>query len=118
MFKRNRSTIKSKVKDISPSEAQDLIQNNKDNPSFLLLDVRTPEEFQQSHLNGAKLIDFYANNFTKEIMELDKSKKYLIYCRTGVRSSKTMKLMEKAGFKEVYNLSGGITRWNKSGLPH
>lgn len=83
--------------------------------SYVLIDVRTPEEFRNGRLNGAVNIDFYEETFEDTIDELDKRKKYLLYCRSGNRSRQAMFLMRDLGFEEVYNLSGGIVSWGKSG---
>lgn len=117
MFKRKRTKINSKVRDLTPREAYDIIKNNKSSPDFIILDLRTPEEYQKSHLYQAKLLNYYRNDFQEELLKMDKSKKYLIYCRTGVRSAKTLNLMSNADFIEVYNILGGITQWIREGLP-
>ncbi|MDX5326347.1 MAG: rhodanese-like domain-containing protein [Bacteroidota bacterium] len=83
----------------------------------ILLDVRTPEEYSQGHLEGAMHIDFYGQDFQNEISKLDKDTPVYVYCRSGGRSGKTMDMMKQMGFKEVYNLDGGITAWQGSGKP-
>ncbi|PTM05065.1 MAG: rhodanese-like domain-containing protein [Bacteroidetes bacterium] len=82
-----------------------------DNEDIVLIDVRTPEEFMQGHLDGAKLINFYDANFQEEVKKLDTAKKYVVYCRSGGRSSKSVNAMKKLGFSEVYNMSGGVLAW-------
>jgi len=84
--------------------------------SYVLLDVRTPEEFSSGHLKGAANYNFYNESFEDEINGLDKRKKYLIYCKSGGRSRQAMFLMKDLGFEEVYNLAGGITSWNEQGF--
>lgn len=81
--------------------------------SHVLIDVRTPEEFESGHLKGAANINFYNEKFEEDIDGLDKRKKYLIYCKSGGRSRQAMFLMRDLGFEEVYNLTGGITTWNE-----
>jgi len=71
---------------LTPQEAHDLIQTNRTNPHLVILDVRTPREFSQGHLENAINIDFYAETFRQDINQLDREKAYLIYCRRGVRS--------------------------------
>ena len=88
---------------ISPEQAQVLIHRNTDNPKFILLDVRTPQEFSTGHIKGALNINFSAPDFASKIDELDKSATYLVYCKVGGRSSKAMKLMQEKGFKKVFN---------------
>tara|TARA_B100000427_G_C15511170_1_gene596239 strand:+ start:1663 stop:1974 length:312 start_codon:yes stop_codon:yes gene_type:complete len=79
---------------------------------FVILDVRTSEEFEKSRIPNSINIDFYnPQNFIKELDKLDKHKSYYIYCRTGVRSSNTCELMKEIGFTKTYNLMGGIADW-------
>jgi rhodanese-related sulfurtransferase len=82
------------------------------NPKSVILDVRTPGEFEDAHLEGAILIDYLeTDNFTKQIQTLDKSKNYLLYCRTGRRSLNAAHIMKEKGFKQVSDLRDGISRW-------
>ena len=78
----------------------------------VILDVRTPEEFETSRIPNSKNIDFYnPQNFMKEIEKLDRDSSYYVYCRTGVRSANSCQLMNELGFDKVYNLLGGIVEW-------
>ena len=63
---------------ISPDKAHSLIQQHKDDPNFVILDVRTPQEFQSGHIQGAINIDFYAPDFPQQLDKLDKSKVYVL----------------------------------------
>jgi rhodanese-related sulfurtransferase len=84
----------------------------------ILLDVRTPEEYQTGHLKNARLIDFYEDNFYSQIATLDKSKTVYLYCRSGSRSGQAQeKMLKELGFKKVINLKGGIQDWKNAGLP-
>lgn len=103
--------------DRDPQSAYEMIQENVNNPNFILLDVRTPQEFSQSHIKGAKLLDFQAPDFKTKVQELDKNKTYLVYCRSGMRSSGCADTMKSLGFNKVYNLVGGIMAWEREGLP-
>ncbi len=103
-------------KDITPQEFSQIIKDNINNPEFVLWDVRTPVEFQSSHLEGAENVD-YQHNFKAEIQTMDKEKKYLLYCKSGIRSANAMQVMRHFGFNEVYNMLGGITYWIDEGLP-
>ncbi len=85
--------------------------------SFVLIDVRTHEEFREGHIKGAVNIDFYKTTFEDDIDEFDKRKRYLVYCRSGSRSRQAMYLMRDLGFEEVYNLSNGIISWNENNFP-
>ncbi len=82
-----------------------------------VVDVRTPEEVAEGHLAGALNINFLGENFSQKIETLNKNKTYLLYCRSGSRTRKAADQMQKAGFKKVYMLEGGITAWNEAGKP-
>ena len=103
--------------DITTQKAYDLIQENADNHDFIILDVRTPEEYDGGYIEGAINIDFNSEDFSAQLETLDKDKTYLIYCRTGRRSAGARDVMEELGFREVYNMSGGIVEWEAQGLP-
>ena len=81
----------------------------------MILDVRTPEEFSSGHLEDAVNINYYSINFQNDLAKLDKTKTYLIYCRSGSRSGRSLNLMKQLGFIRVYNVSGGILQWEKEG---
>ena len=83
----------------------------------ITLDVRTPGEFAEGHVEGARLIDFQSGNFENEIAALDKNATYAVYCRSGNRSGQAVKVMHDAGFHNVYNLNGGVIDWANAGLP-
>ena len=83
----------------------------------ITLDVRTPGEFNEGHIEGALLVDFESGNFENEIAALDKTKTYAVYCRSGSRSGQAVKVMSDAGFTSVYNLNGGVIDWTIAGLP-
>lgn len=102
---------------ITVMEAFEMINANLDNPNFVILDVRTPEEYNSGHIENSTLIDFRSDNFKEEINELDKNNTYLIYCRTGGRSASTLNMMKELGFDNAYNMLGGITLWEKESYP-
>jgi thioredoxin 1 len=87
------------------------------NPGAQLIDVRTPAEFAEGHLKGAVNIDIYSSDFAERIGKLDKSKTVMVYCRSGGRSSSAAGKMEDMGFREIYNMDGGITKWTGGGKP-
>ena len=105
------------IEDITPQEAFTLIQNNRNNSDFVILDVRTREEFSAGHIENAANIDFYAETFRDMLNNLDKNKTYLIYCRSGARSGSTLDIMAELNFQEVHNISGGMIAWDVEGLP-
>lgn len=84
---------------------------------LVILDVRTPEEFDAGHLDGAVLLDFYEPDFADQLANLDPDKPYLLYCRSGNRSGQTIQMMEALGFTDVADVDGGINAWNSAGLP-
>jgi rhodanese-related sulfurtransferase len=86
-------------------------------PGVVTLDVRTPGEFAEGYIEGARLIDFQSGNFENEISTLDKSATYAVYCRSGNRSGQAVKVMQAAGFTNVFNMNGGVIDWANAGLP-
>ncbi|MFZ4457052.1 MAG: thioredoxin domain-containing protein [Bacteroidales bacterium] len=86
-------------------------------PSAPLVDVRTPGEFAQGHLKNARNIDIRSEEFEQQIAKLDKTKPVLVYCMSGGRSAAAAGAMRSMGFKEVFELSGGILKWRAANLP-
>jgi len=104
-----------KIVKVSPDEAYRLIQENKNKPNFVIIDIRTPQEYKTGHIENAININFYDSNFKQELSRLDRDKTYIVYCRTGHRSDMAMPIFRELGFKEVYEMDGGIVAWVKSG---
>jgi rhodanese-related sulfurtransferase len=102
---------------ITTKDALDLIQKNISNSDFIILDVRTPEEFKSGHIAGAINLDFYSPDFKAEVGKLDRDKQYLVYCRTGARSTSATQIMIDLGFKKVQNMEGGMVQWTSNGYP-
>ena len=114
----NDSFTKTQIlKDITADEAYTLIKNNSEKNNFIILDIRTIEEYQSERIQNSIMIDFYSDNFENELDKLDKNNTYLIYCRTGRRTGLTLSIMEELGFLRVYNIIGGITQWKEKGYP-
>lgn len=86
-------------------------------PTAPIIDVRTPDEFSKGHLQNAKNLDWNGNDFDKQVALLDKSKPVFVYCLSGGRSSSAANKMRNEGFKEVYELDGGIMKWRAASLP-
>ena len=99
---------------IDSKEAYGLI---KVDSNIAILDVRTAKEFADGHVAGAVNIDVNQADFAQKIDQLDRSKTYIVYCRSGRRSSKAVGIMATKGFKNLYNISDGFLGWNKNGLP-
>lgn len=83
----------------------------KSDENAVLVDVRTPSEFQQGHIPNSLLIDIYSPTFADEILKMDKTKNYYLYCRSGNRSFHAGRFMLSQGFNTVYNLVNGILDW-------
>jgi len=84
--------------------------------SLQLIDVRTPEEYNVSHLKTAQNICISHPDFEAKVKKLDKNKPVYVYCKSGGRSAKASKKLKELGFTKVYDLQGGITSWEKEGL--
>jgi thioredoxin len=101
-------------KTIPTLEYQKLLTETKNNQ---LIDVRTEGEFMEEHLPNAININFNGSDFEAKIKKLDKTKPTFIYCLSGGRSGSAMEIFTKNGFKEVYNMQGGILQWKGDQLP-
>ena len=97
-------------KDVDVIGAHTSLQS--DNPP-VLIDVRTPAEYAEGHIEGSLMIDYKDDTFKSEIEKLDKDATYLIYCRSGGRSAKASDYMISQGFKDVTNMKGGYLDWSE-----
>ena len=97
--------------------ATEFAEKIKELPSAPIVDVRTPDEFAKGHLQNAKNIDWNGADFSKQTALLDKSKPVFIYCFSGRRSAAAASQMRSEGFKEVYELNGGMMKWRAANLP-
>lgn len=111
------SVVTAAVPMIILQDASNLIQNNKDNPDFIIIDVRTADEFNSGHLANAVNIDYYSSDFKLNVEKIYRNKEYLIYCQTGIRGAAATQIMIDLGFTKVNNLSGGIVQWINAGYP-
>ncbi len=84
--------------------------------STQLLDVRTPEEYNAEHIDKANNVNWNGNNFVSEVEKLDKTKPVFVYCKVGGRSGQAANKLAELGFTEIYNLDGGIMKWNAAGF--
>lgn len=98
-------------KNIPPSEFEQKLAE----PDVQIIDVRTPEEFASGALPAAKNFNINSSDFEQNLESLDKSKPVLVYCLSGGRSGKAAEIMANKGFKEVYNMEGGMVRWRAEG---
>lgn len=97
--------------------ASEFSEKIKAMPTAPIIDVRTPEEFVKGHLPNAKNIDWRGNDFDKQVASLDKSQPVFVYCLSGGRSASAANAIRASGFKEVYELEGGIMKWRGANLP-
>ena len=104
-------------KDIFPSEAWELISKNRKGDDLVLIDLSTPQEYKDLHLEGAINVNLFSRFFKTRLDVMDKSRTYVIYCKMGGRSKIVKKLMQRLGFRKVYNIVGGKLLWKEEGLP-
>jgi rhodanese-related sulfurtransferase len=100
---------------VSPEQAAQVIED--DPAGLVILDIRTPEEYDEARIDGAVNIDYYDTDFVDQLDTLDKDRPYVMYCRSGNRSSDAITTMKDLGFSEVYEIDGGIVNWAESGYP-
>jgi len=93
---------------LNPSEFKTTYEQTED---AVIIDVRTALEIAAGKIEGALEIDFYGADFTQKILELDRSKAYFMVCRSGGRSGQACSFMSQNGFKQLYNLAGGMIAW-------
>jgi thioredoxin 1 len=95
----------------------DFAEKIKQTPESPIIDVRTPEEYTESHIANSKNINWNGIDFEAQINLLDKSKPVFVYCQGGGRSSEAATKLRTIGFKDVYELKGGLSNWEKAKLP-
>lgn len=83
----------------------------------IVLDVRTSEEYSQGHLSNAVMIDYYQSDFKQRLGKLDKAKPVFVYCAAGARSEGAVQVLKELGFKQIYDLKGGMNAWKKAKMP-
>lgn len=102
---------------MKPAEAFALIQKNKGNSQFVVVDVRTPEEFRQGHIKGAVNINLNSNVFRDKIETLNRQTTYLVYCRSGRRSKEAVQIMQNLGFTHILLFQGDMLGRRAEKLP-
>ena len=95
----------------------DFSQKINEYPASPVIDVRNPAEFSKAHLQHAVNVDVNGGQFEEKIASLDKSKPVFLYCLSGARSAAAAEQMRSIGFKEVYELEGGLMKWRAANLP-
>ena len=96
---------------IDPDEFEKGINRSK----AVLVDVRMPQEFEQGHMEGAINMNFFDPNFKNQLLDLDKNKRYYIYCKNDARSERAAEFLLQNDYPEVYVLKGGYEAWKAAG---
>ncbi len=95
--------------DVTTAEAARLAKKK----ATIVLDVRTPAEYADGHLRGARLMDFYAKDFWTQVATLPKDATIVVYCKSGRRSKDTETKLASMGYSHVVNMLGGFDAWKK-----
>ena len=101
----------SSINQMNSDELLDFIEIN----NAILVDVRTQDEYNSGYIENSLNIDYLSNDFSENVEKLDKNTPIVLYCRSGRRSSLSANKLSKLGFKEIYNLEGGILDWIEIG---
>lgn len=88
----------------------------KTTPNAQILDVRTPEEYATGHIENSDNVDWLTESFVLKTDKYDKTKPVFVYCKSGGRSAKASEKLAELGFTTVYNLDGGMLKWEAAGL--
>lgn len=102
------------IKTLDPKEFAAKYQANE---KAQLIDVRTPKEFAEERIEGFTNIDWNGADFESKVAKLDKSEPVFLHCRSGGRSAKAASKLQEMGFTEIYDMEGGMLKWNAEGLP-
>ncbi len=103
--------------EMSSQDAYDFLKANKDNKDVVLLDLRTPGEYTEEHIQGSVFAGYYLDDFNDKLSGMDKNKTYVLYCKAGRVCPKVIKQMKQLGFKEAHKIEGGIKEWKAARLP-
>jgi rhodanese-related sulfurtransferase len=101
------------VQHVKADEAAKILADGK----TAIVDVRTPDEFKDGHLKGAKNIDIMSKDFEAQLGKLDKTQPTLVHCQAGGRSTRALKVFEKLGFTHLIHLDDGYGGWEAAGKP-
>ncbi len=101
------------VKHVKADEAAKIIAEGK----TAVIDVRTPDEFKDGHIKGAKNIDIMSKDFEAQLGKLDKTQPTLVHCQAGGRSTRALPIFEKLGFTNLIHLDDGFGGWEAAGKP-
>ncbi|MFV7236837.1 thioredoxin domain-containing protein [Flavobacterium sp. ZB4R12] len=103
-------------KNVKTIEAEAFAEKIAATPNPQILDVRTPEEFASDHIDNAKNVNWLSNDFVTNAEKFDKSKPVFVYCKSGGRSQKAAEKLNELGFTTIYQLEGGILKWDAAEL--
>jgi thioredoxin len=103
-------------KKIQTIPAETFAKKIESTPKAQIIDVRTPEEFASSHIENSKNINWLDPSFETEVQKLDKTRPVFVYCKVGGRSDKAVSKLEQLGFTTIYQLEGGMMKWDAAGL--
>ncbi len=101
---------------ISALQAHKMLEEHAGDPNFMIIDVRSDDEYKQGHLTNAVNILYTSSDFIEIMQQHGKEKTYLFYCLFGGRSMNAMQKLLPLGFKNIYNLEGGIEGWKEAGF--
>ncbi len=107
-----QTKTQTEVNNISPKQAKELMDKAKD---VFVLDVRTEEEYKEVHIKDAHLIPI--QELEQNINKIPEDKKVIVHCAAGKRSARACEILKNKGLKELYNLAGGISKWQAEGYP-
>lgn len=102
------------VKSVAPQGFSDAIKNDN---NYIIVDVRTPQEYNHGYIKGAKNIDYNKNNFNSKMEEIDKNKTLYIYCASNNRRGKANRQIQNLKFSNIIELKGGFYAWGSSKFP-
>jgi rhodanese-related sulfurtransferase len=105
------------IEDIQLEEAFALMEDNRDNDDFIIIDLRSAGEYARGHIEEAVNLDYSAPDFAGKLEKLDRDIVYLLYCHTDDVSGQVLDMMAELGFIKVYNMLGGMEHWEEIGLP-
>ena len=108
-----KSLYRNSVKTIKPADLKELITKGE---KIIILDTRSPEEFNLSHLKNAQFLN-YDSYSAEDLKKLPKNEKIIVYCSVGYRSERVGEKLQKLGYQNVYNIYGGIFEWKNEGMP-
>lgn len=106
----------SAIRHVDATAAAELLATEKEKEKPVVIDVRTPEEFEAGHIEGARNINIADQDFEDRLASLDREQPYLVHCRSGGRSTRALESFRKLDFENIYHLDGGILAWKEAGL--